>query len=46
VTVLCDRVQSIRSTGLEFDKGISMMNGGLKVGLVRGSILKGHELKQ
>jgi len=35
VTVLCDRVQLIRSTGLEFDKGISMMNGGLKVRLLR-----------
>jgi len=35
VTVLCDRVQLIRSTGLEFDKGISMKNGGLKVRLVR-----------
>ena len=35
VTVLCDRVQLIRSTGLEFDRGISMMNGGLKVRLLR-----------
>jgi putative N6-adenine-specific DNA methylase len=35
VTVLCDRVQLIRSTGLEFDKGISMKNGGLKVRLLR-----------
>jgi putative N6-adenine-specific DNA methylase len=35
VTVLCDSIQLIRSTGLEFDKGISMMNGGLKVRLVR-----------
>jgi len=38
VTVLCDRVQLIRSTGLEFDKGISMTNGGLKVRLVRGLV--------
>lgn len=35
VTMLCDRVQIIRSTGLEFDQGISVMNGGLKVRLVR-----------
>ncbi len=38
VTILCDRVQLIRSTGLEFDRGISMMNGGLKVKLVRGLV--------
>jgi len=35
VTLLCGRVQLIRSTGLEFDKGISMKNGGLKVKLLR-----------
>jgi 23S rRNA G2445 N2-methylase RlmL len=35
VTLLCDRIQLIRSTGLEFDRGISMMNGGLKVKLLR-----------
>jgi putative N6-adenine-specific DNA methylase len=35
VTMLCDRVQLIRSTGLEFDKGIFMMNGGLRVRLLR-----------
>ncbi len=35
VTMICDSIQLIRSTGLEFDKGISMMNGGLKVRLVR-----------
>ena len=35
VTVLCDSVQLIRSTGLEFDRGISMMIGGLRVRLVR-----------
>jgi putative N6-adenine-specific DNA methylase len=35
VTMLCDRIQLIRSTGLEFDRGISMMNGGLKVRLVK-----------
>jgi putative N6-adenine-specific DNA methylase len=38
VTILCDRVQLIRSTGLEFDRGISMMNGGLKVRLLRGFV--------
>jgi len=38
VTLLCDRVQLIRSTGLEFDRGISMMNGGLKVRLLRGLV--------
>jgi putative N6-adenine-specific DNA methylase len=35
VTLLCDRVQLIRSTGLEFDRGIAMMNGGLKVRLFK-----------
>jgi putative N6-adenine-specific DNA methylase len=35
VTMICDSIQLIRSTGLEFDKGISIMNGGLKVRLVR-----------
>jgi putative N6-adenine-specific DNA methylase len=35
VTILCDRIQLIRSTGLEFDRGIFMMNGGLKVRLLR-----------
>jgi putative N6-adenine-specific DNA methylase len=35
VTMLCDRIQLIHSTGLPFDKGIPVMNGGLKVKLVR-----------
>jgi putative N6-adenine-specific DNA methylase len=35
VTILCDRVQLILSTGLEFDKGISLMNGGLKIRLLK-----------
>jgi putative N6-adenine-specific DNA methylase len=35
VTILCDRAQLIRSTGLKFDNGISVMNGGLKVRLLR-----------
>jgi putative N6-adenine-specific DNA methylase len=38
VTILCDRVQLIRSTGLEFDRGIFVMNGGLKVRLLRGLV--------
>ncbi len=35
VTLICDRVQLIRNTGLDFDRGIPTMNGGLKVRLVR-----------
>jgi len=35
VTLLCGRSQLVRSTGLEFDKGLSMMNGGLKVKLMK-----------
>ncbi len=35
VTMICDRVQFIRSTGLAFDKGIPTVNGGLKVRLIR-----------
>jgi len=38
VTILCDSILLIRSTRLKFDKGISMMNGGLKVKLVRGLV--------
>jgi putative N6-adenine-specific DNA methylase len=38
VTLLCDRIQLIHSTGLEFDRGISTMTGGLKVRLVRGLV--------
>jgi putative N6-adenine-specific DNA methylase len=38
VTVLCDRIQLIRSTGLKFNRGISMMNGALKVRLLRGLV--------
>jgi putative N6-adenine-specific DNA methylase len=37
-TILCDRVQLIRSTGLEFDRGIFVMNGGLKVRLLKGLV--------
>ncbi len=35
VTLICDRVQMIRNTGLDFDRGLPMMNGGLKVRLFR-----------
>ncbi len=35
VTMICDRVQLIRNTGLNFDRGMPTMNGGLKVTLVR-----------
>lgn len=38
VTVLCNRMELIRSTGLKFDRGISTMNGGLKVRLLRGLV--------
>ncbi len=38
VTMLCESIQLIRSTGLDFDKGISILNGGLKVKLVRSFI--------
>jgi putative N6-adenine-specific DNA methylase len=38
VTMLCDRVQLIRNTGLDFDQGIPTMNGGLKVKLVRSLV--------
>ena len=38
VTLICDRVQLIRNTGLDFDKGIPTMNGGLKVRLVRSFV--------
>ena len=38
VTMLCDRIQLIRNTGLDFDQGIPTMNGGLKVRLVRALV--------
>jgi len=38
VTMICDRVQLIRSTGLDFDQGIPTANGGLKVRLVRSLV--------
>jgi putative N6-adenine-specific DNA methylase len=39
VTMVCDRLQLIRNTGLNFDQGIPTMNGGLKVRLV-SSVVK------
>jgi putative N6-adenine-specific DNA methylase len=38
VTLLCGSIQLIQNTGLEFDKGLSMMNGGLRVRVVRGLV--------
>jgi putative N6-adenine-specific DNA methylase len=38
VTMICTRVRLIRNTGLDFDRGIPTMNGGLKVRLVRASL--------
>jgi len=38
VTMVCDKVQLIRNTGLDFDQGIPTMNGGLKVRLVRSVV--------
>jgi putative N6-adenine-specific DNA methylase len=38
VTMLCDRTQLVRSTGLGFDEEITTLNGSLKVRLVRCQI--------
>ena len=38
VAMLCNSVQLLHSTGLEFDEGISLMNGGLRVKLVMGKV--------
>jgi putative N6-adenine-specific DNA methylase len=38
VTMICDKVKLIASTGLVFDQGIPTMNGGLKVRLVRALV--------
>ena len=38
VTMLCDRVQLIRGTQLEFDRELFVMNGGLKVRLLSGLV--------
>jgi putative N6-adenine-specific DNA methylase len=36
--ILCSSLQLLRATGLNFDAGISLRNGGLKVKLVRGRV--------
>jgi putative N6-adenine-specific DNA methylase len=41
VTMLCSSIQLLHSTGLEFDRGISLRNGGIKVRLARGTIREG-----
>lgn len=38
VTLVCDSIQLIGSTGLKFGKGISMTTGGLRVKLVTGQV--------
>jgi putative N6-adenine-specific DNA methylase len=38
VTLLCSTIQLLRHTGLELDKGIPLMNGGIRVRLAKGSI--------
>jgi putative N6-adenine-specific DNA methylase len=38
VTMVCDKVQLIRNTGLDFNQGIQTMNGGLKVKMVRSLV--------
>jgi putative N6-adenine-specific DNA methylase len=38
VTLLCSSVQLLHSTGLQFDQGIPLMNGGIKVKMVRGRL--------
>jgi putative N6-adenine-specific DNA methylase len=38
VTMLCSSSQLLQSTGFQFDKGISLMNGGIRVKLVRGTV--------
>jgi putative N6-adenine-specific DNA methylase len=38
VTMVCDSIQLIRNTGLDFDQGMPTMNGGLKVRLVRSLV--------
>jgi hypothetical protein len=36
--MVCDSIQLIRNTGLDFDQGTPTMNGGLKVKLVRSLV--------
>lgn len=38
VTMLCSSVQLLHHTGLELDKGIPLMNGGIRVSLAKGTV--------
>jgi putative N6-adenine-specific DNA methylase len=38
LAMLCDRMQLARQTGLDFDRGLPLMNGGLKVKLLRARL--------
>jgi putative N6-adenine-specific DNA methylase len=38
VTLLCGSIQMIHHTGLELDKGIPLMNGGIRVRLAKGTV--------
>jgi putative N6-adenine-specific DNA methylase len=38
VTLLCSSLQLIHNAGLKFDEGIPLMNGGIKVKLMRGKV--------
>ena len=38
VTMLCSSVQLLHHTGLELDKGIPLMNGGIRVRLAKGTV--------
>jgi len=38
VTLLCSSLQLIHNAGLKFDEGIPLMNGGIKVKLLRGTV--------
>jgi putative N6-adenine-specific DNA methylase len=38
VTTLCSSVQLLHHTGLELDKGIPLMNGGIRVRLAKGTV--------
>ena len=38
VTLLCSSIQLLHHTGLELDKGIPLMNGGIRVRLAKGTV--------
>jgi putative N6-adenine-specific DNA methylase len=38
LAMLCDRLQFLKSTGLKFDKGIPLRNGGLRVRLMQSRV--------